>query len=800
MLTTWLYALVSVFIVSLVSLIGVTTLSIKAEKLKKIIIYLISFSAGALFADAFLHLLPELAEGGITITISFSILLGIIIFFSLEKIVHWQHCHMPITKTHIHSFAIMNLIGDGFQNFLDGLIIGASYLISIPAGIATTLAVVLHEIPQEIGDFGVLIHGGYTKRKAIMLNFLSGINNDNNIISLYNNFNIIQDLTLNISDNANDNRTHQRVPDATGNFSFLSATKGLPNQLTNISNKNISSQCIFETDNVTLSAHVSSFCISKVIFSIKINNSITNLTSDNNIGQTYFRTLNSSYIHGSHRINWTVFALDCFNRTVQDGEESFYVNARTKLSVNPAAPNGINGWYVTEPTFTLSSDPQALSTFYRWDGLGPFNYTAPFKLENSPNQGNTTGGVLELKFRSNFSCSLETEKSRLFRFDFQKPLIKNLIPSNNSITNNAFPTIEALIDEKYQSNSGVDKQTVKLFIDGSQVPITLIDSGSLDVIVRHNPLNPLPDGNHTIKINVSDNAGRFSQLTWFFKIDTTLKNFTLNVSSPIAKNYSSRRIPIEITTTDIVDRIELIDNLVANPRPRVLCRNCDEYGISRERLFTFHEGWNNITIRAEDEFGNSKMKNILFFIDSRPPRISQTLPRRNSVINGSFFQVKYTEDNLKSVLLSFNPDISLTNCQSGSNKVCNISVNLSAFDGQFIDFKFILSDGINTAESRETRVLVDTTTPIIKINFPLNNSQNERRVQLNISVSEQVSLEYLDDFAFAPRMRRLCTNCIEYGEFRQKFTSLKPGQHNLIIKATDKAGNSQEKQVEFDVD
>ena len=175
MLNTWIYALASVFIVSLVSLIGVTTLSVKADKLKKIIIYLISFSAGALFADAFLHLLPELAGDGITITISFSILLGIVIFFSLEKIVHWQHCHMPITKTHIHSFAIMNLIGDGFHNFLDGLIIGASYLISIPAGIATTLAVVLHEIPQEMGDFGVLIHGGYSKRKAIMFNFLSGI-------------------------------------------------------------------------------------------------------------------------------------------------------------------------------------------------------------------------------------------------------------------------------------------------------------------------------------------------------------------------------------------------------------------------------------------------------------------------------------------------------------------------------------------------------------------------------------------------------------------------------------------------
>lgn len=79
---------------------------------------------------------------------------------------------MPITKTHVHSFAYMNLIGDFLHNFIDGLIIGASYLISIPAGIATTIAVFLHEVPQEIGDFGVLIYAGFSKTKAILMNFL----------------------------------------------------------------------------------------------------------------------------------------------------------------------------------------------------------------------------------------------------------------------------------------------------------------------------------------------------------------------------------------------------------------------------------------------------------------------------------------------------------------------------------------------------------------------------------------------------------------------------------------------------
>jgi len=172
----WFYSLVSVFIVSLISLIGILTISIRPKKLKKFLIYLISFSAGALFGGAFLHLLPDVIEEfDFGLNLSFLILGGIVLFFGLEKIIHWQHCHIPSRKGHIHSFAIMNLIGDGFHNFLDGLIIGASYLISIPSGVAATIAVGLHEIPQEIGDFGILVHGGFSKMKALLLNFASAL-------------------------------------------------------------------------------------------------------------------------------------------------------------------------------------------------------------------------------------------------------------------------------------------------------------------------------------------------------------------------------------------------------------------------------------------------------------------------------------------------------------------------------------------------------------------------------------------------------------------------------------------------
>jgi len=173
MLNVWLYSLISVFIISIVSLIGVFTLSIKPDKLKKVLIYFIAFSAGALIGDAFIHLLPEVVkENGFTIAISIYLITGIGFSLVTEKIIHWRHCHHPTTKEHVHPLTTMNLVGDSVHNFIDGIIIAAAYLVSIPLGIATSIAVIFHEIPQEISDFGVLVYGGYTKRKALLANFL----------------------------------------------------------------------------------------------------------------------------------------------------------------------------------------------------------------------------------------------------------------------------------------------------------------------------------------------------------------------------------------------------------------------------------------------------------------------------------------------------------------------------------------------------------------------------------------------------------------------------------------------------
>jgi zinc and cadmium transporter len=155
---------------------GILSLMLNEARLRKILLYMVSFSAGSLFGDAFIHLIPEAIEGNTSGTlVSGFIIFGILASFGVERFLQWRHCHIPTSTEHPHSFAYMNLFGDAVHNLIDGLIIGGSYLVSVEIGVATTLAVVFHEIPQEMGDFGVLIYGGFNKRKALWLNFLTAL-------------------------------------------------------------------------------------------------------------------------------------------------------------------------------------------------------------------------------------------------------------------------------------------------------------------------------------------------------------------------------------------------------------------------------------------------------------------------------------------------------------------------------------------------------------------------------------------------------------------------------------------------
>ncbi|MCX6725722.1 MAG: ZIP family metal transporter [Candidatus Shapirobacteria bacterium] len=172
----WFFSLISVFIISLISFVGVLFLCLKKEVLQKILFFLVSFAAGSMLGGAFFHLLPEAVNDlGTGFSFSFAVIGGILAFFILEKFIAWRHCHIPTSSQHPHPVVFMNLIGDAFHNFIDGVVVAASFMTSFSLGLTTSLAVIFHEIPQEIGEFSVLIHGGFTNKKALFLNFISAL-------------------------------------------------------------------------------------------------------------------------------------------------------------------------------------------------------------------------------------------------------------------------------------------------------------------------------------------------------------------------------------------------------------------------------------------------------------------------------------------------------------------------------------------------------------------------------------------------------------------------------------------------
>lgn len=217
MITNYIYGAIGVIIVSLVSFIGVFSLSLKEEILKKYIGFFISLAIGALLGDAFIHIIPEAFESNIGVTTaSILVITGILLFFIIEKFIHWHHHGEDKEDKHIHPVGKLILFTDGFHNLIDGAIIGASFLVSIPLGIATTLAVILHEIPQEIGDFAVLIHSGYTKGRALWFNFISALTSVLGLVIVFIFGNIIENVAIWV------------VPVAAGGFIYIAIADLIP--------------------------------------------------------------------------------------------------------------------------------------------------------------------------------------------------------------------------------------------------------------------------------------------------------------------------------------------------------------------------------------------------------------------------------------------------------------------------------------------------------------------------------------------------------------------------------------------
>jgi zinc and cadmium transporter len=166
----------SVVAVSAIPLLGILLFPVSERAMQRLLLPLVSFSTGALFGDVFLHIIPEMSEWntglrqGATI-----ILIGILFSFCIEKFIHWHHCHVAPSESHHHPVGVMSLVADTLHNIVDGMLIASSFLVSVPIGIATTLAVILHEIPQEISDYVLLLYSGFTRSRALFWNVLSGV-------------------------------------------------------------------------------------------------------------------------------------------------------------------------------------------------------------------------------------------------------------------------------------------------------------------------------------------------------------------------------------------------------------------------------------------------------------------------------------------------------------------------------------------------------------------------------------------------------------------------------------------------
>jgi len=214
-----LYVMLSVIIVSLLSLIGVILVTIQRKKLDSIITYALAVSSGVMLGATFFDLLPESIE--LLPDAAFTwVLIGFVSFFALEKLISWHH---HVEGRHVHEekpFAYLTLIGDGIHNFVDGAVIAGAYLVSVPLGVTTTLAVIAHEIPHELSDFMILLHGGFSSRKALMYNFMSAataILGAIFVLVLSERFGLLEQYL---------------IPIAAGNFLYIAASDLIPELLT----------------------------------------------------------------------------------------------------------------------------------------------------------------------------------------------------------------------------------------------------------------------------------------------------------------------------------------------------------------------------------------------------------------------------------------------------------------------------------------------------------------------------------------------------------------------------------------
>ena len=262
--------------------------------------------------------------------------------------------------------------------------------------------------------------------------------------------------------------------------------------------------------------------------------------------------------------------------------------------------------------------------------------------------------------------------------------------------------------------------------------------------------------------------------------------------------YDSRMIPINAT---LRNKGTLQYSRNSENKLTTLCKECGEYGFDRIVIKPFDEGVNTLLFRGIFNAGEVD-RFISFTVDFKKPRIINMMPKERAVINDGKFIIKYSEENLQNITLFYGTkgnfkEVVKTDCESGEKKECVFNADLKDFDGKKIEYWFEVRDYSRVITSKKKWIKIDLTPPILTIYMP-NLQEYKRKIPFNITISENVKLMYFN-LASWTKWRTLCPNCNELGFFKDKIKQFKEGFYNMIIMATDEAGNLEAKEVNFTV-
>ena len=367
--------------------------------------------------------------------------------------------------------------------------------------------------------------------------------------------------------------------------------------------------------------------------------------------------------------------------------------------------------------------------------------------------------------------------------DSAEPRISSINPKNKTWVNGSIFSVKYTDDylEKITFNYKGEDET-----EFTQIVVEGCESGRSKECEYDADLSEYDRQDVVWYFEVSDKISSDKSREQVVYVDNTKPDIDFDLEEGV---YGDRRINLDIGVDEIVE-LSYTDN---DGRENRLCSNCEGY----DRSKSFKDGEHLVKIIGVDRAGNSKtvQKNIV--IDSKTPKIRSVLPKSRSYANGEFIVI-YEEDNVELVTLEYSQgDITTTfskeDCPSGKTSCV---FNVEGLEQGDLSFRFIVKDNVHEDTSKFVDVVVDTVDPILSVELPEDDSDVDRRVQFDISVSEEITLEYKDDSEVRPRYKKLCSRCDEY----IKPKTFNDGLRKVTIKATDNAGNFDEEYVEFTVD